>query len=184
MHSRHRTRVARGWVALSDFRDRLREAVKVHYSTVRGRFGALLSDASTADDLAQEVFVRLCSTMERVPEVRNVGGLIKAISQNVFRQYLDDKQAILPLQEGSGSCAPSPCPLAQVEQQDASVQIRDLLNALDPEDQWLVVGRHFFELSGEELAASVGLNRRTAVYRYSRAMEKLRQMAAERGLAL
>jgi hypothetical protein len=47
-----------------------------------------------------------------------------------------------------------------------------------------VVGRHFFSMTGRELAELTGLPRATVIDRYNRAIQMLRKTALERGLDL
>ncbi len=58
------------------------------------------------------------------------------------------------------------------------VRLQDVLNAMDPIDREVLVLRHFEELSNNEVAAILGLQKAAASNRYVRALKRLTDLLA------
>ena len=172
--------------ALKQTPDRLREAIGAHYAQVRTGFAFLVRDRETVDDLTQEVFVGILESVSAGREIRDLPAFIKGTMRNVFRGYLRKKKAaVIPVaMDDDPPDGGKPDALECAEQRDTKQQLRDLLASLYPEDQWLIASRHFFGMSGREIAESVGKPRRTVVDAYNRAMNRLRKLAVEHGIGL
>jgi RNA polymerase sigma-70 factor (ECF subfamily) len=66
---------------------------------------------------------------------------------------------------------------------EVQVKLQDALNAMDPIDREVLALRHFEELSNNETAAVLGLQKAAASNRYVRALQRLRKaLAATPGL--
>jgi RNA polymerase sigma factor (sigma-70 family) len=171
---------------LADVPNRLREAIEAHYAKVRSRFAFLVNDAATAEDLAQEVFARFWEICLVQGEPRDVRAFIRGVERLVFLEFLRGKGRRSTMADIDVQSPPDPMdtPSERAEQADTLGTLRALLGSLEPEEQWLIKGRHFFEMTGQELSDSSGIPRRTLVDRYNRAMEKLRVLAIQRGLDL
>lgn len=164
----------------------LREAVRDHYSQVRRRFGALVCDPSLADDLTQEVFVRLCEAMSAGRPVRDLSRFICGISVNVFRQALRQRArwASAPiLLHSSSNLQSASAPQSQVlEDREHQDILMALVGKLTPEDQAILVAVYFMDMSTTQLGETLNVPRQTALSRLYRAIERLRQLALAEGL--
>ncbi len=65
-------------------------------------------------------------------------------------------------------------PSQAAQRDEAIVQLREVLDRLDPIDREVLALRHFEELSNREVAATLGIEAPAASKRYVRAIERLR----------
>jgi len=171
---------------LADIPDRLRDAIAAHYNRVRSRFVFLVGDNATADDLVQEVFTRFWESCVVRGVPRDAQAFIGGVERIVFLEHLRSKKRWPTMVEDDVESRPasSDAPLEAASRLEAVRVLQALLGRLEPLEQWLIVGRHFYEMTGRELAELSGMPRRTLMDRYNRAMERLRYMAVQEGLSL
>ena len=172
----------RGRPSLTD----LESVVELYYDDVRHLFARFVGDCVTADDLTQEVFIRLCTALDKQREINNLWGFIRGIMKNVHLQHIRRHGRSINSERDISKIVDerSQCPAETAQHTDTIDMLIRLLGILDSEDQCLIVGRHFFEMTGNELAEYLHKPRRTVVDQYNRAMNKLRSLALERGLTL
>jgi RNA polymerase sigma factor (sigma-70 family) len=171
---------------LADDSKRLREAIEAHYARVRSRFAFLVNDIATADDLTQEVFARFWETCLAQGYPRDAKAFIGGVERLVFLEHIRGKKKLARVAEidAEAACDPADVPCNVAERTETFSVLRRLLDRLEPQEQWLIVGRHFFEMNPRELSEVSGIPRRTLVDRYNRAMERLRGLAIQGGLSL
>lgn len=166
--------------------DELREAVQLYYPRVRRRYARLIWDANTADDLAQEVFARLCHAMWRDGPRKTPWRLVEGIMRNVLLEFFRRKaKSARPLdvdEDIPDTHLPTPAEMAEVG--DTREVVWALVKMLGAEEQLLLVARHCWGMNGTELARFFGIPRTTLIGRYNHAMNTLREWLTERGVML
>jgi RNA polymerase sigma-70 factor (ECF subfamily) len=185
-------------------RDALAELFARHREPLRRmiefRLDRRLNGRVSASDVLQEAYV---DAMKRVPHffenpempffiwLRWIAG--QRIVE-VHRQHLGarmrDAGLEISLQQGYPAAASSSCLAASLagEQTSPSVaairgemmtQLEAALDRLDPIDREVLALRHFEELSNNEVAAILGIQKAAASKRYIRALERLKGAIAE-----
>lgn len=164
--------------------DSLLNAIELYYPKVRARFGWLLRDSALADDLSQEVFARLIDSVNEGCAIQKLWPYLLGIQRNVWLEHLRAKtREQMPLANDILD-ADRPGPAEVVETQDLHAQLRRLLEQMDAEEQAVIVGRHSFGMTGQQLSEWLSVPRRTLIDRYNRAMERLRRLALQHGVTL
>jgi RNA polymerase sigma-70 factor (ECF subfamily) len=168
---------------LDHHENQLRAAIERHYSRLERQFGRLVSDSNTAQDLTQEVFVRLWEALQSDREIQDLDHFIQGIARHVFHGYLRRKP---PPEYPASEDWDYPdiqglAPEQIAAHQDLSGALYRLVQRLERDDQWIVIGRYFFGMTGHELAESLGMPRRTVVSRHDRALKLLHQWARNKG---
>lgn len=163
-------------------------------------FRVHLPDPQSAEDMAQEVFLRLMGTLRRGPtaDVRSLYALVFTIARNLAidaqrargRQPRFETLDADPAEGGAGPVMvqiparePSPRDLASAH--ESKQRIEDALRQLAPEVREAVVLRHIEGMSGREIAALTGLAEGTVWSRIGRGMHELKALleGAGRGAA-
>jgi RNA polymerase sigma factor (sigma-70 family) len=175
-----------GQQALADMQDRLRQAIEASYARVRRHFAHLVREPAVAEDLTQEVFARFWEACLARGEPQDAGAYIGGVEKMVFLEYLRSKARVTRMTAVYAQSPPDPAsPSCETAEREETFRIlRGLLGQLDPDDQWLIAGRHFFEMTGDELCKLSRISRRTLVDKYKEAMEKLRLLAVQNGVSL
>lgn len=132
-----------------------------HYERVYKSLYALLGNKADAEDLAQQVFVKLYRAPERLRlqgDETNVAGWLYRVAMNEGYNVLRGQKRRVAWLEKLGRLWPLSNALAdpvqQVESQDIQVQVRHILLKLKPREARLLLLRHN-GLSYAELAAAL-----------------------------
>jgi len=164
--------------ALGEFFDRYLPLV---YSIVM----RLTGQAATAEDLTQEVFLKVHRALDRLDPERDPAPWLTTISYNACRDLW--RSAAGRLQRESSSidehegiavqlAHTGPTPLASLEREEREELVRRAIQAL-PQQQKEVVVLHDYEgMSHEEIAGLVGATPVAVRKRYSRALAALATM--------
>jgi RNA polymerase sigma-70 factor (ECF subfamily) len=163
-------------------------------------FRVHLPDPQSAEDMAQEVFVRLMGTLRRGPaaDVRSLYALVFTIARNLAidaqrargRQPRFEALDADPPEDGAGPVMVqiparelSPRDLASAH--ESKQRVEDALRRIAPELREAVVLRHIEGMSGREIAALTGVAQGTVWSRIGRGMHELKALleGAERGAA-
>ncbi len=170
--------------------------VKPTEKTIReavGRFGPLVlhkcraftRNRHLAEDLAQEVFARICEVAGKpcrdradIPKT-----LVEGIMQNVFLEYLRRKKRSLPTVHSEVDCMDqATTPADQVATEDQWTAIRSLVDELMLPERQVILGRHFLGMSIADLTRFLRTPRSTVLDTYNRGMSRLRSLAKDHGL--
>jgi RNA polymerase sigma-70 factor (ECF subfamily) len=129
----------------------------------------------TAEDVAQEAFVRAWRTLDRFELGRPFGPWVSRIAANLaLNQLRSPRSREQPLPDGHQERpASGPDPLASVLHGEAEQVLQQALAALPPGQRAVLVLRVFDELSYAEIAAALGLSPGTVMSRLFRARERL-----------
>lgn len=147
----------------------------------------MVNDITLAEDLRQEVFLRIYRSVQRYCPTAKFSTWMYRIAINPCLDTLDKKgyQAEIPMGdyltsgfEGlhSSLIDPSDTPDAVAIKKEDESQVQAALAGL-PEELWIVVMlRHYHDLKFREIAAIVGCPASTAKSRLAVGMERLRQI--------
>ena len=152
------------------------ELVKLFYQKVYSYLRRLSSSTSEAQDLTQETFRRLWSSLGNYRGECTFSTWIHKIAYSVYVDWLRKKGGATERSQewwaGRADCNPGP--YEHVEDRQLAERLYRLVDELE-EDQRQVIHLHFYQgLSLRETAGVLGEAASTVRYRFRRAMEKLR----------
>jgi len=153
--------------------DRLVE--RYSHAVVARQFG-WTRDAASAEDLAQETFLRAWQGLGRLEDVRAFGSWLLSIGGFVGQEWLRRKQS--DQKARMNLSAPAPAPVRHDDGPDPA--IARALSELPPEVQQLLALRHDRGMSCEEIARELGRPLGTVTKTLSRAYEQLRTRLARK----
>lgn len=178
----HNRQAEQAWlVALrSDDSGALRAIFDAYYAMVRHTIDRLVADASLADDLAQEVFIRLWQKRVEIQIEGSLGGYLRRMAINEALAHLRRKQLLVfeerPEQQALASFERTDAALLQGELQQA---IEQAINALP------AACRAVFQLSRQEsmtyqeIATQMNISIKTVENQMSKALKILRSRLAD-----
>ena len=172
--------------AVAEHTQDLREALTLYYPRVRGWFARVLADQAAVDDLAQEVFVRLCARLAKGEALLNPWNFIKVMAKNVFMEHLRTqkrRKGLLPLDDLTASDR-FPQPEEICAREEISAAIPRLLVHLAEADRYIMAGKYTMGMTVRELAEVLGTSASTVVERHNRALSQLRRLAVSHGISL
>ena len=133
-----------------------------HYERIYGVLYRLLGNQADAEDMAQQVFLKLYHTPKRI-EVEteaNVIGWLYRVAVNTGYNALRSRQRRITWQAKLARLWPfepaAPDPTHAVEQQETKARVRQILMTMKPRQAKLLLLRHS-GLSYQELAAALDL---------------------------
>ena len=138
----------------------------------------ILRDADTAQDAAQEAFVKAYRSLGRFREGAPLRPwLLRIVANEAINRAKADARhrhsdlALAAARADDRATSPEASALA-AERRDAVVMA---LNALGEDDRVVIAYRYFFDLGEAEMAEALGVPRGTVKSRLSRAMARLRE---------
>lgn len=138
----------------------------------------MLGDGYEAEDAAQETFLRAYENLSRYDRQRPLSTWLLSIAAHYCIDQIRKRRMILISLDGEPFLDPpdkAPGPEPALSQQEEQRRVQQLLGKLSPQDRAAVVMRYWYELSYEEIAASLSLTVSAVKSRLHRA----RQMLAE-----
>ena len=177
----HNRQAEQAWlVALrSDDSGALRAIFDAYYAMVRHTIDRLVADASLADDLAQEVFIRLWQKRIEIQIEGSLGGYLRRMAINEALAHLRRKQ-LLVFEE-----RPEQQALASFERTDAALLQGELQQAIEQAIHALPSAcRAVFQLSRQEsmtyqeIATEMNISVKTVENQMSKALKILRSRLA------
>lgn len=116
----------------------------------------ILHERGSAEDLAQESFMRAYNRLNTFNLEREFGPWIRRVAANVCLNHLESQKTNADLDE-ERSADESQRPEQQVEVRERSEQIRAALASLPPNYRVVVELRHYQEMSYDEIAAELNI---------------------------
>jgi RNA polymerase sigma-70 factor (ECF subfamily) len=150
-----------------------------------------LSDLDTAEDLRQELFVRLYAYRASYRGNGSFRAWLYQLATNLLRTHLRRAKTLVPLDgngtdgEDNSSAVPDNAPPAGevLQRRESARLVREMLATLSSEDREALILRFYEGLRYGEICQALDIAETSAKSRVYRAIERLRQMVAERGLS-
>jgi len=133
----------------------------------------------TADDLAQETFIRAYGALSGFKEGRDFYVWLRRIAVNASLNHLRAAKREEPL----GDREPDPCrdmPQDELQRREAEGEFQEALGALPSDQRTVFVLRVFEDQSYRDIARALKISKGTVMSRLSRAREKLRDALGNR----
>jgi len=139
---------------------------------------SLLSNQQEAEDVLQDLYLKLWNMREKLPEYNSVEALAVTMTKNLcldkLRSYRHRKQNDIEVEDMNVKTG-IPDPELQMELSESSISIHRLVQQL-PEQQQLVMHlRDIEHYSYDEIETMTGLSRNSIRANLSRARKKVRQ---------
>ena len=154
--------------------DALSELAEVWRPRARRTALALLGDGDAAEDVAQEVMIRLHASLAGFRQESDLGTWLHRITLNVCYDHIratKRRREDGPPRESSA--APAPDPHERVDAQRARSALQTALDSLTHEQREAIVLRFVSELSYADIARATGVPAGTVASRIFRALKRL-----------
>jgi RNA polymerase sigma-70 factor (ECF subfamily) len=132
----------------------------------------MLGDAAEAEDISQEVFLKLHSRLSEFEQQPNPSGWLYRVTVN---QALDRIRRRRPTEEPEHLVSQAESPESSAIKQQQLDKLARLLQRLSPQERAALVLRDLEGLSGREVAEILNVTEETVRSAIFRAKEKLRQ---------
>jgi RNA polymerase sigma factor (sigma-70 family) len=153
-----------------------------YYDRVFGYLLRLVSERPLAEDLTQEVFLRLHRALDRLDPARDPSPWVFTVAANLLRDYWrsaehrrrgqrSELEAAERTEDGGGEDALDR--LGRAENEDC---LRRMLAQLGQRDRQLVLLRSYGDLDSEALSGVFGISREAVRQRFSRALKRLGEL--------
>ena len=168
--------------------ERYSELVRRYKSLVTSYCYGRVNQRETAEDLAQETFVRGFQALSHLKSPSAFAGWLLSIAHNVCIDHLRNKSRTVPLEIHSEKDSQGEIVLENLKERPAFQQMADeetresilsAINALGEEYRVTLVLRHVNGLSCEEIAEAQQVSLGTVTSRLSRAHKILRERLAK-----
>lgn len=155
--------------------------VKFIYSFVYRYVG----NAQEADDITQEVFVKVWRNLKKFDQQKSFKTWIFSIAKNTAIDFLKKKKAIpfseFENEEGENTLTetladPSPLPQELLEKTDMSKRLSTAMGKISPKYRMVLFLRYNDHFNFREIAESLGVSLHTVTSQHRRALTKLREL--------
>jgi RNA polymerase sigma-70 factor (ECF subfamily) len=133
-----------------------------------------ISDDGTAEDLLQDVFLKIHQHIEAVQDVKKLESWVYQITRNVIIDYYRSKRLTTSLEEPEVLLLPEELPDDDI-MSELFPSIRAMVRSLPEQDRQALVLTEYQGLTQKELGERLGLSFSGAKSRVQRAREKLKQ---------
>lgn len=157
--------------------------LKLVYSFVR----QIIYDEAEAEDVTQDVFVRVWKNLKKFDQQKNFKTWIFSIAKNASIDFLRKKKAV-PMsafdnEDGGNAVADnlaslSPLPDEIVERADAANLIKSAVEKLSENYRTVLYLKYYSDLTFKKISEMTGVPLHTAKSRYRRALAALREILA------
>jgi RNA polymerase sigma-70 factor (ECF subfamily) len=150
---------------------RVDKLYREHAAAIHARCRRLVGDADGAADLTQETFIRAARHAERLPPGREALAWLYRVATNLCLNDLRDRRTARAATAAFGECAVSTVAGPEGAVSDREL-VRRVLEPLPEKVRAAALLRHVDGLHDAEVAAALGVGRRTVVYRLTAFREK------------
>jgi RNA polymerase sigma-70 factor (ECF subfamily) len=158
------------------------ELVRRYQSSVFNVCFRLLGERRSAEDLAQETFIRAYQRLDTFDQKREFGPWIRRVSANLCYNHLQKKrvdQVTLRDEIDSAAFQSNDGPEATVSANERAEQIRTALASLPDHYRLVLELRHFQGMNYDEIAQALGLPLNTIKSHLFRARKQLAKILNE-----
>lgn len=149
----------------------LRAFIERERPRVVGALDLYVGDLATAEELANEAFVRVCERWEEVRRMHSPGGWTHRVAMNLARSYWRRRYA--ERRAFARAAAREPRSHEDPDGTDAVV-LREALAALRPRQRQAVILRYYLDVPAAEVAELMGTTPGAVRVLTHRALERLR----------
>lgn len=143
---------------------------------VYGYLVYMTKDTILAEDLSQEVFLRMFLHLDKFRGEASVRTWALRIARNVFLSYAKRRQPVLLEEQEWPELAGSNCPEEEILRKEQGERVRQCLMCLAEQERTILLLRDFEELSYEEIARITDLSVEVVKSRIYRARQKFRKI--------
>jgi RNA polymerase sigma-70 factor (ECF subfamily) len=133
-----------------------------------------VADPATAEDILQEVFLKIHQQVETLKDVKKLESWVYQITRHAIIDYYRSKQPTTPLEEPEVLQLPEELPDDDIVS-ELFPSVRAMVNSLPAVDRQALVLTSYQGLTQKELGERLGLSFSGAKSRVQRAREKLKQ---------
>ncbi len=155
------------------------QLVRRYAATVRSLAVNMLGDGHMADDIVQQVFLRVHRNADKLPEINNFRAWLLTIATNrclTMIRKRTTKPDPLPMDNViAGLLAGPDTTITAVERNERVVRLCEALNTLKPEQRATLVLHYQEGLSYAQIAERMDTTVNTIKSRFRRTKERLRQ---------
>lgn len=136
-------------------------------------------DRNAAEDLVQEAFIRLHRSAHRIEDPAKAAPYLRSIVLNLARDH--NRRGLMSLrhQETLDPPPDSPTPVEQVVSDETQGAVLEALRSLSPRQRDCLVLRFYFELSGQEIAETLGISLNSVKTHCRRGLMALKDLMEE-----
>lgn len=115
-------------------------------------------DRNAAEDLVQEAFIRLHRSAHRIEDPAKAAPYLRSILLNLARDH--NRRGLMSFrhQEAAVPETSPDCPAEQVVRDETQETVLEALRSLPPRQRDCLVLRFYFDLSGPEIAETLGIS--------------------------
>jgi len=148
---------------------------------LKGYFLRQGAEAATAEDLTQNVFLRILQSLDRYQPSGQLDAYFLRIARNLWIDHQRRGARFRRVEDGSDSADPRPGPDAASQAQDRAALVRAALAALEPAERELLELAVLQHLPYKDVAALLEIPVGTVKSRVFYALRRLRQRLAALG---
>jgi RNA polymerase sigma-70 factor (ECF subfamily) len=158
-------------------RDACRELIRIHHTAVYAYLRRLGADASRAEDLTQDTYIRAWRSIESLKQAASLRSWLLTIARNEFFQRMRaGRIETVGLEQATEGVSGDPRADDVVALSERDGALRDAVRRLEPELQEAIALHYFQDQSFRELAEVLGVPPGTAKSRIHRALGCLRAL--------
>jgi RNA polymerase sigma-70 factor, ECF subfamily len=157
------------------YRNGIRELHDAHGRSLFRYALALTCSADDAEDVVQEVFVRVAKDWERFRSVRNVKAYLVSSTRNATYRILKSRWRRESLHEAVAVELTAGCSLDPEAASVQSIMLRDVFARLPADQRDVVILKVVCEMTFQEISDAIGVSLNTVAGRYRYGIEKLRR---------
>ncbi len=143
----------------------------------------IVCDAHLAEDVAQKVFIALAQNARQLSERAVLSGWLHCTTRNIASQVVRSEVRRRFREQEAVSMNPS-LPQPEETWEAIAPHLDSALGELSDADRDAIMLRYFERKSAREMAAILGVSDEAAQRRVSRAVERLRELFARRGVTV
>lgn len=149
-----------------------KELFIANYSMVLRHLMLITGERSTAEDLAQETFIRLYKCPPK--EFTNLSGWLIKVATNLAYNYLRDERKRKQREFSEIAVAVNECFEEDLLQASQAIEVKEILNSLDDRDRICLILK-FSGFSYEEIAKITGIKNASVGKVLARSMAKFKK---------
>ena len=158
-------------------RDGCRELIRIHHAAIYAYLRRLGADASCAEDLTQETYMRAWRSIESLRQAASLRSWLLTIARNEFFQRMrTGRIETVGLEQAADGASGDPRADDVVALSERDGAVRDAVRRLEPDLKEAIALHYFQDLSFREVAAVLDVPSGTAKSRVHHALKCLRAL--------